>query len=133
MDFQRFIIVKIRRPQKHNINEELQWIGTSLGLFSQRDKDKSCFRIFIELLKNTRLGSGLTSDELAYRLKLSRGTVIHHINKLRGAGLVVSKQKRYILRVNNLSSLVDEIKKDIDRTYDDLKEIAKNIDLKLGF
>ena len=33
------------------IDQELQWIGSSLGLFNLRDKDKSCYRIFITLLK----------------------------------------------------------------------------------
>jgi len=131
MDIQRITIIKLRKPIKRDVNEELQWLGSSLGLFNLRDKDKSCFRIFIELLKGTRK-SGLTSDELAYRLNLTRGTVVHHIKKLRGSGLVVLKSKRYLLRVDNLDSLVDEVKKDMDRTYDDLKDVAKDIDRKLG-
>jgi predicted transcriptional regulator len=132
MDFQKITIFKIRKPIKKDINEELQWIGSSLGLFNLRDKDKSCFRIFIELIKNTKNNEGITSDELAYRLNLSRGTVIHHIKKLKNSGLVILEHNKYILRVNNLNSLVDEINKDIQRTYEDLKDVAKDIDRKLG-
>jgi len=132
MDIQKITVIKIRKPAKNDINEELQWLGTSLGLFSLRDRDKSCFRIFIELIKTTKKKQGLTSDELAYRLNLSRGTVIHHIKKLRRGGLVVLKDKKYILRVDNLNSLVEEVKKDISRTYEDLKDIAIDIDRKLG-
>lgn len=131
MEIQKITIVKIRKPMKSDINEELQWLGSSLGLFSLRDKDRSCFRIFIELLKNMNK-SGITSDELAYRLNLSRGTVIHHMKKLKSSGLVVSKGNKYLLRVDNLDSLVDEVKKDIDRAYEDLKDVAKDIDRKLG-
>src|SRR3989344_7938323 len=79
---QRITIVKIQKPMRQNINEELQWFGNSLGLFGLRDKDQSCFRIFIELLQATKSKEGLTSDEIAYKLDLSRGTVMHHVNKM---------------------------------------------------
>ena len=85
---QRITIVNIRRPSETNVNQELQWLGTSLGLFNLRDKDKSCFRVFIELLKCAKGNRTLTSDELAAKLDLSRGTIIHHINRLMESGLV---------------------------------------------
>ncbi|MBI2136257.1 winged helix-turn-helix transcriptional regulator [Candidatus Woesearchaeota archaeon] len=128
---QRITIIKIRRPAK-NVNDELQWFGNSIGLFNMRDKDKSMFRIFIELLKSTRAKQYLTSDEIADKLQLSRGTVIHHINKLMAAGLVVNERNRYLLRVDNLEELVDELRTDIARTMDDLKKVAENIDKMLG-
>lgn len=128
---QKITIVRIRRPVK-NINDELQWFGNSIGLFNMRDKDKSMFRIFIELLKSTKARHYLTSDEIAERLELSRGTVIHHVNKLMSAGIVVNERNRYLLRVDNLEALVDEIKTDIARTMDDLKKVAEEIDKTLG-
>ena len=70
----------------------------------------------------------MSSDELAYRLSLSRGTVVHHINKLMDAGIVIHHQGRYMLRVDNLSSLIDEVEKDLKRTCDGLKAVAKEID-----
>ena len=128
----KIILVKIRRGATEDVNRELQWLGNSLGLFNLRDKDKSCFRVFIELLKAAKANMPLTSDELAYRLNLSRGTVIHHINKLMDAGIVIYDGKRYMLRVDNLKDLVDEVEKDIERTCLDLKEIAQEIDKRLG-
>ena len=125
---QKITIIKIRKPIRHSINEDLQWFGSSLGLFGLRDKDKSCFRIFIELLKSAKLHKPLSSDDIANNLNLSRGTVIHHINKLIEAGIIIPQKNRYVLRVGNLEVLVDEIKKDIERTCEDLKEIAKEID-----
>ena len=129
---QRITIVNIRKPAKHNVNQELQWIGSSLGLFNIRDKDKSCFRVFIELLKSAKAKQTVTSDELASRLSLSRGTVIHHINKLMESGLVIHEGNRYTLRMENLKSLIEEVEKDIKRACEDLKEIAKEIDERLG-
>lgn len=130
--YQRITIIRTRRPTARNVNDELQWLGTSLGLFNLRDKDKSCYRIFMELLKAAKTKKPLTSDEIAANLGLSRGTVIHHINKLMEFGLVVSEGNKYLLRVDNLEFLIDELKKDADRMYEDIKSVAKELDNRLG-
>jgi len=129
---QKFTILKIQRPMQSNINEDLQWLGSSLGLFSLRDKDKSCFRIFIELIKSSKHKEPLSSDELAEKLKLSRGTIIFHINKLTSTGLVVTKNSKYMLKVDDLEDLIDEMESDIKRTIHNLKDVAKKIDKQLG-
>ncbi|TKJ17892.1 hypothetical protein CEE44_05220 [Candidatus Woesearchaeota archaeon B3_Woes] len=129
---QKITIVNVRKPVQRNINYELQWLGTSLGLFNLRDKDKSCFRIFLELLKAAKSKKPLTSDEIASHLQLSRGTVIHHINKLMEAGLVINEKNKYMLRVDNLKMLISEVEKDIQRTLGDLKEVASDIDEWMG-
>ncbi len=128
----RITIVSVSKPVRQNINDELQWFGSSLGLFGLRDKDKSCFRIFIELLKSTKAKKPMTSDEIAHNLHLSRGTVVHHLNKLMEAGIVVNYHNKYLLRVENLGALIEELRKDIKRTIDDLGEIAEDIDKLLG-
>lgn len=129
---QKITIIRIRRPAKKEINSELQWLGDSLGLFGIRDRNKSCFRIFIELLKSSRAHKPMTSDEIAYKLKLSRGTVVHHLNMLIESGIVVPEKNRYLLRTDNLQSTVEEIRKDIERTLEDMKHMAKEIDDNLG-
>ena len=128
----KITIIRHRRPSKSSLNEQLQWLGSSLGLFGLRDRDKSCFRIFVELIKATKAKKPVTSDELAFGLNLSRGTVIHHINNLIKSGLVIHEGNKYMLRVENLTTLIEEVEKDIERTCHDLKQIAKNIDKELG-
>ena len=54
--YQRITIIKSDKPKSHGLNQELQWFGASLGLFGLRDKDKSCFRIFIALIKGLKKG-----------------------------------------------------------------------------
>ena len=124
--------MSIRKPVQKNVNQELQWLGSSLGLVNLRDKDKSCFRVFIELIKNAKLGKPLSSDEIAYSLGLSRGTVVHHLNKLLDSGIVVEAERGYILRVSNLRGLIGEVEKDLERTLDELREMAEEIDSSLG-
>jgi len=76
------MIVKVRKSfTRDNVNEELRWLGNSLGLFGLRDRDSSCFRIFITLLRQTKRNEVVSSDKIAERLSLSRGTVVHHLNK----------------------------------------------------
>jgi len=129
---QKITIVNVRKPAKRNVNYELQWLGTSLGLFNLRDKDKSCFRIFLELLKAAKKQTPMTSDEIASNLSLSRGTVIHHITKLMESGLVVHEGSKYMLRVDNLKLLISELEKDVSRTLGDLKDVAEDIDEWMG-
>jgi predicted transcriptional regulator len=128
----KITLINIRKPEKENLNQELQWLGDSLGLFNLRDRDRSCFRIFIELLKGSKAKRPLNSDELAHTLGLSRGTIIHHINTLMEAGIVVSDGNMYMLRVANLQALIDEVEKDVKKTTEQLKEVAKDLDKWLG-
>ena len=128
---QRITIIRITRPIRQNVNDELKWLGHSLGLFSERDKDSSLYRLFVELIKSCKSSRPMTSDELARRLDLTRGTVVHHLNKLLESGIVVGERNKYALRVANLEVLIDELRKDVRRAMDDLKEIARQIDEEL--
>ena len=125
-------IIKVRKPSQKDVNSDLQWFSESLGLFGDRDKEKSCFRVFIELLKATRERHSLSSDEIAFRTNLSRATVVHHLDKLKSAGFVIELHNRYILRVDNLEELIDELKKDLNRVFLGLEEMAKELDSELG-
>lgn len=124
----RVTIIQIKKPPKPSFNDILQWFGDSLGLFHLRDKDKSCFRIFIELLKSGRTGIGLSSDELASKTKLTRGTVVHHLNKLMESGLIIQQRNRYYLRDHSLESLLNHLKRDFENTFEELKSTARKID-----
>lgn len=126
--FQKVTIVRSAKPIRQNINEKLQWFGISLGLFSLRDKDRSSFRIFIELLKAIKNKRGLSSDEIAEKTGLTRGPVVHHLKKLIEAGIVTVDRNVYYLRVETLEQLVSELEKDMKRACSDLREVAKELD-----
>lgn len=120
-------IKKIKKPKNSNLNQDIQIISQSLGLFTKRDKEKSCFRVFIEILKH----KGLTAEEITVSTNLTRATVIHHLNSLMKNGLVVKKRHRYYLRGDSLENLIKEVSKDMDRTFSDLMRLGKNIDKNL--
>src|SRR3990167_6107684 len=128
---QRITIINISKPVEKNVNRELQWLATSLGLFNLRDKDRSLFRIFIELLKSAKTDRPMSSDELAFNLHLTRGTVIHHVNKLMESGIAIHFKNRYMLRVSSLHELIEEMEKYMARACQNLKDVAKEIDGKM--
>ena len=131
MQFKKITIIRTEIPKDIETNEQIQLFGGSLGLFNLRDKDKSCFRIFIVLLKNLK-EDGMTSDKLASKTKLTRGTVVHHLNKLMDSGIVINHRNKYILNVDNIHGLIERIKKNVNKTLSDLDEVAKELDERLG-
>jgi len=130
-NYQKITIIRIKKPQRPDVNAELQWLGASLGLFNLRDKDKSCYRIFVELLRSAKKGEGRTSDELAYISGLSRGTIVHHLNKLMDSGIVISQRNQYSLKKDALNLLIHELEKDVNKTLDEMKAIARHLDEKI--
>jgi predicted transcriptional regulator len=129
---EKIVLIRSRKPPEPDMNDLLQWFGSSLGLFGMRDRDKSCFRVFLELIKGLKSRRALSSDELALRTGLTRGTTVHHLNKLISSGIVVHESNRYMLRASNLHDIIEELQKDMVRTTDDLKKTAIKIDERLG-
>ena len=125
----RVTVIRIRRASEGNVNADLQWLGNSLGLFGLRDKDSSCFRIFITLVKKSN--TPLSSDDIAQRLNLSRGTVVHHLIRLMDSGIVIREKEGYILREQSLLRLIEDLKRDTESVFTELREVAKDIDERL--
>lgn len=133
MSFTRITIIRTETESYNNVNDQLKWFGASLGLFNLRDKDGSCFRIFIVLLKDLKsLNKGLSSDEIAIKTRLTRGTVVHHLNKLMDAGFVVAVDNRYFLKANSMEELVDDVEANILKSLKSLREVGKDLDKNLG-
>lgn len=125
-------IVRVRKSNPDNINQELQWLGNSLGLFNLRDRDSSCFRVFITLVRRAKRDEVLSSDDIAERLSLSRSTVVHHLTKLMDSGIVIRERNGYLLRESNLQDLIKDIHRDVNAVFTDLQQVAHDIDEKLG-
>ena len=130
-EFRKITIERIERPKNLDLNKEIQWFSKSLGLFdSKRDKEKSCFRIFVTLVKSKK---GLRSDEIASKANLSRGTVIHHIHNLAEKGIISNKKNKYFLRYGDFEDLIKEMHKNTERMFKDIENIAKKLDKELRF
>ncbi len=122
-----FVIRRVRIGHKIN---DLEWLCFSLGLISPRDKEKTSMKIFDLLLKAASKGEYLTTDDIAEKIGMTRGAVIHHLNRMLDLGLILQRGGRYTLRTNNLEELVDEIERDIQNTMKIIRKISEDIDRK---
>ena len=121
--YKKIVIIRKEQEPKEDINSKLQWLSDSLGMFNDRDKESSCFRIFVELYKEKK---GLKSDDIALNSRLSRGTVVFHLNKLIESGLVTNEDKKYKLK--KLDSLIRQLQKEYLERFKLLKEISKELE-----
>lgn len=129
----RFTILKEAPRPKDNINDLLLLFGERLGLFTTRDKDKSCYRIFITLVRALKHNVRLSSDELAIQTGLARGTVVHHLNRLLAAGIIVTDSNKYYINYSSLSDLVSAMRNQVNTMFDNLEKTAFDIDTRLNF
>ena len=127
----RITIVNTRPPTRADLNTELQWLGATLGLFNERDKDSSCFRVFVTLVRASQHNQQISSDEIASQTSLSRGTVVHHLNKLRDAGLINLRNQRYELTGASLQQALHQVHNEMQEMLRLIDAVARDIDSKL--
>lgn len=87
--------------------------------------------MFITLVKEAKR-EPLSSDQIAYQLRLSRGTVVHHINNLLESGIVSKERGGYALRMESLQEMITEMKRDLEKMFLRLDKVSKEIDDMLG-
>ena len=129
----RKIILTIEPISESNTNEELHWISQALGLFNSRDNEKSCHRIFIQLVKAKKDNKPLSSQELADLSHLSRATVLHHLDKLIESNIAKETNHKFILIDPNMNSIILRLKKEMNEFMDEMDRVSKKLDKELGF
>jgi len=65
------------------------------------------------LIKPTKEGNRITSEELSKIVKPTIESVSYHLKRLMKAGLVVKLESTYELRMNSLLTTIEEIEKEI--------------------
>jgi DNA-binding MarR family transcriptional regulator len=128
--------IKLRRlrvPPAGNLDNDIDFICRSFGYFTKRDKNNTAGRIFQYVIKKTAEDAeGVTSDEIANELDLTRGAIVYHLNNFISAGLIVRERNLYRLRSHCLKKSIDEIRNDAQRIFTEMMEIAEEIDEELG-
>ena len=128
----RFLIIDLRRLPTKNLNEDIDWIARCFGFLETRDGAQTAARIFKTLLNSTKEGDGLTSDELAEKVGVTRGAIIHHLNKMMNSGLIIIQSGQYKLRGRSLRRTVVEVRLDLIRVLEKIEDIASCIDDELN-
>jgi predicted transcriptional regulator len=128
----RIRIIRAKKPTEKTVDAELEWLCSSLGFCEDIDRDRTASAIFRKLLESTYEGRPLRSDDLAEGVGKSRGAVVNHLNKLINSGLVVRYGTRYELREQSLRNTLLEMRRDMERMFQDMDEIAEEIDRRMG-
>ena len=124
----RIRIVRKKMPSGSSVDSEIEWFCSTLGLCEHMRDDESATRIFRCLLERGRYGRGLRSDDISERVGKSRGAVVNQLNKLMAAGLVARRGTRYELREDTLLNTLVEMRRDLERVFEDMEDIARKID-----
>lgn len=128
----QFTIRKLKEPTEKQTDKDIEWLCNSFGFITPRDQDKTALKILKALIKASKQGQGMTSEELTAIVKPSIGSVIYHLKRLIKAGLVIKPDSRYELRMNSLFTTIEDIEKDITATMEYIKKIAREIDEQIG-
>ncbi len=128
----KIVIRRIERPFSGSLEDEFEWICSSLGFFEDIDREKTASGVFKAVVEATEKGKPLTSTELAKRVEMSRGSVVNHLNNLQRSGLIVRQGRHYLARSRSMFRTIEEIEEDIDRIFQKMKRTAREIDEELG-
>lgn len=124
----RYVIIDVRRPATEDLEEDIEWIARCFGFLETRDVERTASRILMAITQATVGDGGLSSDELAEKVGVTRGAIVHHLNKMMRSGLVIFHGGRYKLRGRSLRRTVEEVERDLRRVIENIVEIASSVD-----
>ena len=128
----RFIVAEIKKPRDKGLDTDIEWMCECLGIVTPRDRDRTSTKILRVMLRAAKEDEGLSSDDIAGKVGVTRGTVVHHIKRYISSGVVVKHHTTYELRTNSLRDTLNEIELDMERTIRRMKQIAREIDDEMG-
>lgn len=123
----------LEKPQRKDLEADIEWICESLGFYEQIDREKRASLIFRKLLESINDDGGLSSTILGEEADVTRGAALNHLKRMMVSGIVIKKGSEYSLRCSSLQRTIAEMRRDIDRIFEDLEEIAREIDQSMGF
>ncbi|MFA5332473.1 MAG: winged helix-turn-helix transcriptional regulator [Methanoregula sp.] len=128
----QIVIRQVDRPGSPEDEEEIHWFFHSFGIGEGRDTDRVATQVVITLLEHQPRNEGLPVERIASDLGITQSRVNHHIRNLIDAGILYRHRKLIYLRGSTLRSMVQELRKDALRMFDDLEEVAEDIDKEYG-
>lgn len=126
------IIRNIEKPHIKSLEEDLLWFCDSFGFSSGRDTKNTATRIIFSLFEKLSNDEVTSSEALAEDLNIKISRVNHHLRNLNDSGLLYRKKRLIYLRGGSLKAAVKEMRKDSERIFDELENIAEEIDSTIG-
>ncbi|MFH1126844.1 MAG: hypothetical protein ABIG84_06730 [archaeon] len=128
----RFVLVEVKKPRNSELESDIEWMCECLGIITPRDRERTSTKILTVMLRAAKDDVPLSSDDIANRVGITRGTAVHHIKRYMGSGIIVKHRSAYELRTHSLRETLDEIELDMERTIKRMKQIAEQIDEEMG-
>ena len=122
------ILRNIEKPHTKSLDEDILWFCDSFGLCSGRDVDKTAMKIIFRLVDKPSNDKVASSEDLAGDLNISISRVNHHLRDLNDSGFLYRKKRLLYLRGGSSKAAVREMRKDSKRIFDELENIAEEID-----
>lgn len=130
---QQIILINLEKPREKKLEEDIHWFCNSFGLSSGRDTENIATQIVHDLLQQiSESEDRISSDAIADNLDVNISRVNHHVRNLINAGLVYRQKRALYLRGGSLKAAVQEMRKDSERMFQELEEMAEEIDEQMG-
>jgi len=128
----KVVVKKIEQPFSRDLDKELEWLCSSLGFFEPIDREKTASSVFRIIVISAEKGKPVSSTQISKTVKMSRGSVINHLNNLQRSGLIVRQGRLYVPRSQSMFRTIEEIQEDIERVFEKMKKTARAIDKEFG-
>ncbi len=122
----------LNKPPQNNPMIDVFWLCDSFGLNTSRGDENFSAKTLLALLEELRMRIGTSSERLAEKLRANPGRINYHVRAFVDAGLLYREKKLIFIRRGSLSAAVEEMRKDANRIFDDLAEVAQEIDRAMG-
>ncbi len=129
---QQIVLRNLQRPAEVDTKKDIEWLSDSFGFSAGRDTERLTNRILQAVLQNVACTGATSTETLSGSLDLSIQRVNYHLRTLIDSGFLCRERRLILIRQGSVKSAVEEIRKDANRIFDNLAEIAEEIDAALG-
>ena len=109
------------------VDDGLSELCKMMKLMSDRDTDETLAQVLKAMLVHSRT-QPIGGSELSKISGLNRITIIHHMKRLEHAGFVRRQETKYVLRVSSAEEMLLEFRKETEREFAQMDELAREID-----
>lgn len=110
-----------------NPEAELVELCRKMRLMSERDTDATLPHVLRVMMVHSH-GQPVGGSELSELSGINRITIIHHMKRLEGAGFIRREEGKYVLRVRSADDMVLEFRKEMERNFAEMDEMAREFD-----
>lgn len=117
----------VQQKRQQDIDSELASLCKMMRIMSDRDTDGTLPQV-LKIMMVEGKGKPVGGSDLSRISGINRITIIHHLGRLEDAGLVRRSEGKYILKVQSAEDMLMEFRKEMERHFSEMDEMAREID-----